>query len=130
MPRLNVGHTYTREQINAIVGGGVQSILPTKNGRVVCGCFKLDTNPDAPEEVLVAAGPQRENSARTVVLQQTTIPVFVKGEVGEWEYKGLYRATRYLHNEHPLLADEARAKRPDVAGILYMAKETAEVTAS
>ena len=123
MPRLNVGATYTREQINNIVGGGVQAFLPTKNGRVVCGCFKLDANPNAPDEVLVGPGPQRENSARTVVLQQTAIPIFLKREVGEWEYVGNYRATRYLDHEHALLAEEARARRDDVAGILYMARE-------
>lgn len=119
-PIPKLGSSYTRDQISAMVGGGIQSFLPTKNGRVVCGCFKLDQNPDAPKEVLVGLGPQREGSAKTVVLQQTPIPVFVKREVGEWEYIGVYRATRYLHQDHALLADEARAKKADVAGILYM----------
>ena len=114
------GITYTRDQINAMIGGGVQAFLPTKNGRVVCGCFKLDQNPKAPEEVLVAVGPQREASARTAVLQQTPFPIFVKREVGEWECVGDYRAVRYLHSGHALLESEERAKREDVAGILYM----------
>jgi hypothetical protein len=116
-PKL--GLSYTRDQINTMLGGGVQAFLPTKNGRVVCGCFKLDQNPDAPKEVLVGVGATRETKARTVVLQQTPIPVFLKREEGEWEYVGIYRATRYLHRGHALLADEARAKPEDVAGILY-----------
>jgi len=119
-PIPKLGNCYTRDQISAMVGGSVQSPLPTRNGRVVCGCFKLDQNPDAPKEVLVGLGPQRENSAKTVVLQLEPIPVFVKREVGEWEYIGIYRATRYLHQDHKMLQDEERTKKPDVAGILYM----------
>jgi hypothetical protein len=117
-PKL--GLSYSREQINAMLGGGVQAFLPTKNGRVVCGCFKLDLNPDAPSEVLVGFGPQRETSARTAVLQQTPFPIFLKREVDAWEYVGIYRAVRYLTRGHDLLKEEERAKREDVAGILYM----------
>ena len=117
-PKL--GSYYTREQINAMLGGGVQAFLPTKNGRVVCGCFKLDLNPDAPEEVLVGLGPQREASARTAVLQRTPFPVFLKRDVDVWHYVGDYCAMRYLDRGHKLLEAEARAKREDVAGILYL----------
>ncbi len=114
------GLSYTREKINEMLGGGVQAFLPMKNARVTCGCFKLDVNPHAPEEVLVGTGPQREASARTAVLQQTPFPVFLKREVGEWEYVGFYRATRYLDQAHHLLADEERTKRDGIAGILYL----------
>jgi hypothetical protein len=130
MPRLEIGKTYTRDQINKIVGGGVQSFLPTKNGYVVCGCFKLDQNPDAPNEVLVGVGPQREGTARLIVLQQTPIPIFLKREIGEWEYVGKYMGTRYLDREHRFLADEERTKKPGIAGILYMHKEPVEAEAA
>jgi len=103
-----------------MVGGGVQSFLPTKNGWVVCGCFKLDLNPEAPAEVLVGVGPQREGSAKVAVLQQKPFPVFLKREANNWEYVGIYRATRYLERNHSLLANETRTQRADVAGILYM----------
>ncbi len=46
MPILN--KTYTREEIHEMLGGDMQSYLPHKDGKVVCGCFRLDTNPDAP----------------------------------------------------------------------------------
>jgi hypothetical protein len=121
-PSPKLGVSYTRQQINVMVGGGVQSFLPTKNGRVVCGCFLLKQNPDAPEEVLVGVGPQRERTAQVAVLQQTPFPVFIKREVGEWEYIGYWRGVRYLDRSHKLLEAEDRAKRPDVAGILYMAR--------
>ncbi len=114
---------YTRDQIHEMVGGGIQSFLPTKNGRVVCGCFKAALNPDAPREVLVGVGPQREGNAKMAVLQQTAIPIFLKQEPGEWLCVGTYRATRYLDSGHALLESEKRAKRDDVAGILYMIEE-------
>lgn len=119
-PKL--GLFYTREQINAMLGGGVQALLPTKNARVVCGCFKMDQNPNAPEEVLVNEGPQREASARTAVLQQTPFPVFVKREAQDWEYVGVYQAKRYLHSAHAFLAEDERAKVEGVAGILFLEK--------
>lgn len=117
-PKL--GQFYTREQIHAMYGGGKDAFLPTKNGRVVCGCFRLDTNPEAPAEIRVGVGPIRETSARTAVLQQTPFPIFLKREEGEWEYIGNYRATRYLHRGHKFLAEDERAKSEALAGILYM----------
>jgi hypothetical protein len=118
--RPSLGSSYTREQINAMLGGGVQAFLPTKNGRVVCGCFKLDLNPDAPKEVLVGEGPQRVRSAEIAVLQRTPFPIFLKRDVDEWEYVGDYRAVRYLDRGHKLLEAEERSKREGIAGILYM----------
>jgi hypothetical protein len=117
-PKLGI--SYSREQINFMVGGGVQSFLPTKNGRVVCGCFLLKQNPDAPTEVLVGAGPQRERTAVTAVLQLTPFPVFVKRDVGEWEHIGFWRATRYLDREHKSLVADPRVQVDGAAGILYM----------
>ena len=120
MAKLTLGCTYTREQIHAILGGGVQSFLPTKNGRVICGCFRLDLNPDAPREILVGVGEQRVRNAQTLKLQGTSVPVFTKKVAEDWEYVGHFKATRYLEKNHPLLADEPRTKREDIAGILYL----------
>ena len=115
-----MGNAYTREQIHSLLGGGAQSFLPMKNGRVVCGCFRLDTNPDAPKEILVGVGEQRVRSAQVTKLQDSAIPIFLKRQSDEWEYVGMYKATRYLDKAHHLLEAEERAKRTDVAGILYM----------
>ena len=104
-------------------GGGVQSFLPTKNGRVVCGCFRMDLNPEAPQEILVGVGVQRVKNAHLVVLQKTSVPVFIKKEAEDWEYMGRFRATRYLTKEHKLLVDEQRTKDESIAGILYMELE-------
>jgi len=45
---LKTGNQYSRRQIHDLLGGGIQSYLPHKNGQVVCGCFRKDLNPLAP----------------------------------------------------------------------------------
>jgi hypothetical protein len=61
---LNVGSFYTRDQIHSRLGGGLQDYLPHKNLRVVCGCFRTDTNPAAPEVILPGIGPDIQKWAR------------------------------------------------------------------
>ena len=52
------GKSYRRDAIAAGVGGGgLQTYLPTVDGRVVCGCFRTDVNPGAPEVILPGTGP-------------------------------------------------------------------------
>jgi hypothetical protein len=103
VPKL--GLTYTRQQINEMLGGGVQSFLPMKNARVMCGCFQLETN-----------------SARTAVLQLTPFPVFLREGANDWKFIGKYRATRYLHREHRFLEGDPRLADEKLAGILSMEK--------
>jgi hypothetical protein len=110
--RLEVGRHYSRDEIGGMLGGSLQSYLPMKNGRVTCGCFRPDLNPDAPAVVLVGLGPQRVNSAKQAVLQRTRIPIFLKRESLEWEYIGDWRATRFVEGEPK--------ERADLAGTLCM----------
>jgi len=58
------GESYTRDHIHKQVGGEKISYLPQKDGRIVCGCFSPDSNPEAPYVILVggpdeSAGPDR-----------------------------------------------------------------------
>jgi hypothetical protein len=41
------GESYTRDQIHKILGGEKDSYLPQKDGKIVCGCFSTDANPEA-----------------------------------------------------------------------------------
>jgi len=64
------GQTYTRGEIRQALGGDLSSSLPHRDGRVVCGCFRPDLNPDAPDVILSGRGPGiergRESSRRSV----------------------------------------------------------------
>jgi len=53
MNELQVGETYSRIEINKILGGDTQSYLPINKDAVVCVCLTMDLNPDAPDIVLV-----------------------------------------------------------------------------
>ena len=53
MPDLIPDALYTRAVIHELLGGDLESYLPHINGQVVCGCFKVSANPNAPEEILV-----------------------------------------------------------------------------
>lgn len=115
---FRVGEYYTREQIHEVLGGSIQSYLPFRDGRVVCGCFVPGDamNPNAPEEVLFGRAdesPQIVESAKLVFEQGRhgdAIPIFLKRSANRWEYRGVYlcigmtldeRVVARKRREHP-----------------------------
>jgi hypothetical protein len=93
-----LGRMYTREEIHQALGGAIQTYLPHREGRVVCGCFDpgAHMNPHAPEEILFGEPfptPAIDETARMVFRQGQngeTIPVFLKRGSRKWEYIGEY----------------------------------------
>jgi hypothetical protein len=96
MKIFNKGQDYSRSEINHHVGGSIQSYLPDVNGQVVAGCFRLDTNPEAPNVILPGYGPKIQNAANMFVNGNRPIPVFIKQDVNRWRYVGMYRGTGNL----------------------------------
>lgn len=117
---FTVGSQYTRTQIQQQLGGGVQSYLPNRNGRVTCGCFGMDLNPRAPREVLVGSGPRIKESARMLVRQGGPIPVFVKRASNAWEYMGRFRVKRHSTDPAAIAAKAREAGRTDVYMLLEL----------
>lgn len=133
-PNFVLGRQYTRNEISARVGGSIQSYLPVKNGKVTCGCFNKEINPEAPDEVLFGAGdemPQVESSAQLVFEQGQrgeSIPIFVKRSSNNWEYIGDYRCTFISFDSH--LVSDRRNKYPhrgQFAGILRFQPVNAQI---
>lgn len=97
-PTAQLGKEYSREEINAMLGGSVQSYLPHRDGRIVCGCFDPgdDMNPSAPEEILFGRAdesPQIVKCAHLVFEQGQrgeAIPVFLKRGPNRWAFQGHY----------------------------------------
>ena len=115
-----IGQTYTREQIGNVLGGNKQAYLPTRDGRVVCGAFKRQANPDAPDVVLVGLGPRIRRSAEILERQNSPIPVFVKLRPGAWKFEGRFRLFRSSTDgaeisQHALSANRAG----DVSKLLF-----------
>jgi len=117
--QLKVGKTYSRREISDALGGSIQSYLPTKSGRVLCGCFKPTPryNPHAPEKI--TTGGVGDN-ARWIAKHKIPIPVFVFRADCAWEYMGEYRCTGMTRN--PVVLRREMKKNPargHIAGVLY-----------
>jgi hypothetical protein len=117
-----VGQTYTRGEIREALGGDLSSYLPHVDGRVVCGCFRFDLNPDAPDVILPGRGPQIERWARIFATQRDFIPCFVKADSNAWEYVGRFCVRRVISDAVELRARARAASRPpeDLSMVLYL----------
>lgn len=114
------GQTYTREQIHAAVGRGLQTYLPRSNGRVVCGCFTQTLNPTAPDIVLVGNKPHVIRDAALFAAQHEAVPVFIKQRSNHWEYVGDYSVDRYSQDPSELQPLRVKAGRPQAVGVLFL----------
>lgn len=114
------GAVYTRAEIHHVLGGGVQTYLPRKDGRVVCGCFTQTLNPTAPEVVLVGDRPHVMRDAKVFAAQLDPVPVFIKQATNHWEYVGEYAVERYSMDPAELLPLRKKAGRPHAVGVLFL----------
>ena len=94
-PTFTTGKTYSRKEISAALGGSEVEYLPTENKRVVCGCFTLEHNPEAPDIVIPGTGRVIQREASVFCGQDYPIPIFIKRRVNAWEYVGDYKAVRH-----------------------------------
>lgn len=113
-----VGRGYTREEIHATVGGGLQESFPALKNRVVCVCLTRGDNPDAPEIVLVGGkGTRVETNARILAGQTDRIPVFMKAVPNDWRYLGDYRVARSTEDPAEVRSWADRSSRKDKAAV-------------
>lgn len=116
---------YTRDEIYSEVGGGSkQSYLPNKNGNVLCACLNQRENPSAPFIILAGKGPEIQRSSVMLCDQKGPIPVFVKRNVNEWEYMGMYEVERWAEKQADIDNYNRTAQRADITRIIFM-KEVA-----
>ncbi|PLS85521.1 MAG: hypothetical protein CYG60_12120 [Actinobacteria bacterium] len=125
---LAEGKHYTRNEIHAVHGGGIQGYLPHKDGRVVAGCFGLKNNPEAPEVVLVGSGPQTMRWAEVLCGQEGPIPVFLKRRINEWEYVGEYEVDDWTEDPGRLAQYCQRSGRSGLTRVFFLSKRRAEAT--
>ncbi|MBI3896099.1 MAG: hypothetical protein HY313_09230 [Acidobacteria bacterium] len=120
---FQLGEYYTRADIHNELGGGIQDFLPHVDGRVVCGCFTSDLNPNAPWEILPGNGPDIIHWAEVFRQQGNAIPVFLKREVNRWEYTGMWRAGEIIKNQQEIAEREQRTGRTDISMIVTLIKD-------
>ncbi len=120
---------YTRPFIHSQLHGEMVTFLTQYEGRIVCACLDPDTNPDAPNIVLVG-GPTDGSEdavtkkARLLAKQMEPIPVFLKRDSSEWVYNGLYRCSELIEDRNWLEQRAIQAGRSDIA--LAIILESAE----
>jgi hypothetical protein len=121
--RFEVGKTYSRREISHALGGSIRAHLPTKDGLVVCGCFKREPrwNPGAPAEVTFGkAGGIVQANAEWVSKQTGPIPIFLFRADNAGEYVGLYRCSGYTTDPAVLRRKmEENPARGGIAGVIY-----------
>jgi len=113
---------YTREYIHEKLGGGIQSYLPTSNGRVVCACLSKSLNPRAPEVILVGLGKIVVKTAEILGHQTDPIPIFVKESSNSWRFEGEYVSEGFKTDTATIQKEIVNSGREHVAGVLYLKK--------
>lgn len=113
-----VGQEYPFDAISAAFGGDNASYLPQAGGRIVCGRFRADMNPNVPHEVLVGDPPMVQRRAEMLVGQGGAIPVFVKQATNRWLYHGPMQVVGFDRSVDIVRSKAAAAGRKDVVGML------------
>lgn len=129
--RFQLGKHYTRDEIHDVVGGGTEEYLPTKQGRVVCGAFRPDANPDAPMIILPGFGEKIERTAEIFAKQADAIPVFLKRGPKQWQYVGDFRVKKVSKDTSEIAKQERRANRQGtVSMVLFLERGSLTSTPS
>ena len=122
------GGFFTWLQIQEFVGHTPHGYLTEIEGRIVCGCFQLDLNPDAPDIVLPGTRQDWIDKARHFQTQSAesptgAVPIFVKGEGLPWEYVGLYRVEAITQNPSEIRIHQVRAVRRDIGLVMFLSQD-------
>ncbi len=96
MVEFEIGKDYSREYIHTVCGGSKQAFLPTKHGKVVAACLRMDLNPQAPDVILCNSGAAARAAGRTLAKQPGDIPVFIRSETDRYRYVGQFAPDQSL----------------------------------
>ena len=129
-PTFTLGKKYTRKSISAALGGSEIEYLPMVDDRVVCGCFTLDHNPEAPDVVVPGTGKIIQQEAAQFCSQDYPVPVFIKRGVNQWEYVGDYKAVRFSTLPADLAAHHKDSITPlnKVTRVIFLKRATLPVS--
>jgi len=119
---FEIGKPYTRNQIHDLLGGDKSSYLPQRNKKIVCGCFSLEKNPQAPEIVLVEDKTKVIEKAKLLLAQDEAIPVFVKRFSSHWVYQGYFIVREYSDNKLEIEEMKKVSLRNNIIGVLHLEK--------
>lgn len=125
-PEFVLGRKYSRHEISGVLGGSKIDFLPTEKKRVVCGCFTLDHNPEAPEVIIPGTGKVIERTAKIFCGQEHPVPIFIKRRVNEWEYVGHFKPERFSTDRSEIAAHHNGSITPlnQVTRVIFLKRAT------
>ena len=125
-PVFVLGRKYSREEISEILGGSDRDYLPTDKKRVVCGCFTLDHNPEAPAVVIPGTGKVIERTAKMFCEQEHPVPVFIKRQPKEWEYVGHFKAEKFSTDRNEIAVHHKGSITPSekITRVIFLKRAT------
>ena len=121
------GKCYKRSEINQLLGGSIQSYLPTFNNRVVCACLDYSINRKAPLQIWSGGDPDTEDNISTISGMAKTlseqindkIPLFKKLGSGCWKYEGEFIVKDFTTDSSQI---EKETGSPDWYMVIYLEK--------
>lgn len=120
LPELKIGGVYSHDFICTSFGGDAKSgtYLPQSQQTILCGCFTIEMNPEAPEWILIGNKNKVIKKAERLESQGGSIPVFLKLGTNQWEYQGQYELVTYSRAPEIFREKAREAQREDIVGAL------------
>lgn len=119
------GEFYEWDDLPSVLGFAPRGYLTENSSKteILCGCFTLKYNPDAPDILLAGDEAPVVRKAKLFDKQKQFIPIFIKAVDTEWEYCGKYRVEAMTSNKAEIAIHGERAKRDEIALVLFLEKE-------
>lgn len=115
-----VGQLYDRRDIAEKLGGNYQRALQHTKGKVTAGCYDPSMNPNAPKEILVGRGREKEHFSEQLANEKYPIPIFLKRNNRGYEFVGYYQAKKYSVDRAEVEKKNTTDRNnDDIAGVLY-----------
>jgi predicted HNH restriction endonuclease len=100
-----VGCRYTWKEVEKN-WHGEQTYLAKRDGRIVCATLVKESNPEAPEVMIVGSKPRNMQRAEEFCEQGGSIPMFIKHAVNQWEFMGHYELVSFATDRDTLRRHE------------------------
>ncbi len=119
--RFDRDKSYTRKKIQEVVGGETTGFLPMNQGHVVCGCFRREFNPDAPDILLPGDLNRIIEPAERFCRQGFPIPIFIfEPKTAGWFYQGDYEVSSWTDNPKEIAIHNLRAGHNFVSRVIFL----------
>lgn len=99
------GQRYSWQDVEA-KWHGEQTFLAKRDGRIVCATLVKDSNPEAPEVMVVGNKPRNMRRAEEYCEQGGVLPVFIKHAVNQWEFVGHFEFVSFATDRETLRRHE------------------------